>query len=266
MKVSVVLLIQTKSKSRREAILQYLGDDTSFDAIFTINAATTTYNVQRIYKMFNAQSYLFLTWSQPFQDDLLIRHTDFGPLPYSLQQDELLVLSVPHLFLRQGLKASPAALIKQTILELVHQRKIQAQSLYYQHNKHQFEYIQGIDSLETGHDIKIYQQVMSSRFQTFLLRTEAKLAKIMIQLRRVIRRELTKDSVVEDEYALLKQFQYQNLRQIQLQPGYIAFQQNSVQFMNEITRECVGATQVKLPSKKQLQKLKLHYEDLLKDV
>lgn len=36
--------------------------------------------------------------------------------------------------------------------------------------------------------------------------------------------------------------------------------------MNEITRECVGATQVKLPSKKQLQKLKLHYEDLLKDV
>jgi hypothetical protein len=44
-----------------------------------------------VYQRYSSKSFLFVTWST---DEL---NSDFGPLPYSLIEDELLVLSVPHI-------------------------------------------------------------------------------------------------------------------------------------------------------------------------
>jgi hypothetical protein len=44
-----------------------------------------------------AQSFLFVTWSATAQDERDPTHEDFGPLPYALADDELLVLAVTYL-------------------------------------------------------------------------------------------------------------------------------------------------------------------------
>ncbi len=53
---------------------------------------------------------------------------------------------------------------------------------------------------------------------------------------------------------------------ISKQAAYSAYNQNAILFHAEVLKECVGVNGVKLPSKKQLLKLKLFYEDLHKDV
>jgi hypothetical protein len=65
--------------------------------------------------------------------------------------------------------------------------------------------VKGISCLPEGTDIEIYSRILNDRFQTFLLRTKAKLMKIFSLLKRVARRD-EKTYLCNEEYQALKNY------------------------------------------------------------
>jgi hypothetical protein len=95
----LVLLVTTRSESKLKTLLSWLDEGLQYDLIVTLRSSEQNYfNVARLYKMYQkAQSFLFVTWSATAQDERDPTHEDFGPLPYALADDELLVLAVTYL-------------------------------------------------------------------------------------------------------------------------------------------------------------------------
>lgn len=86
-RVNLVIIVETQSFARRQAILAFFKNVPKVDVIFGLQSRI--YDVERVYQRYTNKSFLFVTWQ--------FEEFDFGPLPYALAEDELLVLCVPHL-------------------------------------------------------------------------------------------------------------------------------------------------------------------------
>jgi hypothetical protein len=90
----IVILVTSKSPSRRKSIMHFLNDGVIYDSVVTLRGESQFFNVKRIHNMYpRSQSYLYLTWVSRNESNLT--KENFGPIPYALQEDELLVLAMP---------------------------------------------------------------------------------------------------------------------------------------------------------------------------